>query len=102
MRSIEPQLTARKSDWADHRWALEEAFNTLRDAWSSYKAVLRDLDQASWGGKISRSPVLRGLRDHRRDYIKALEDYQEPLFIHGCSKIIYIRLSCGVALVVAM
>jgi hypothetical protein len=85
MRSIETQLSSRKSDWTDHKGALEVAFTTLRDMWSTYKAVLDDLAQANWGGDIDRSSVLRGLRDHRRDYIRALEDFQQPLFVaQGC------------------
>lgn len=85
MRSIETQLASRRSDWTNHRGALEEAFNILRDAWSTYKEVVSDLGQASWGGNIPRSPILQGLRDHRRDYIGALENYQQALFVaQGC------------------
>lgn len=56
-------------------------FESLADAWSTYKRILRDLNHASWCGESSPDRVLAGLERPRRKYITELDTYCVQLFV---------------------
>jgi hypothetical protein len=55
------------------------AFENLVDRWTTYKSVLRDLQNARGGREPSFDHILRGLEKPRRAYIDALDAYHVQL-----------------------
>jgi hypothetical protein len=70
-----------KAGWTKQdQQRFERAFENLRDVWTTYQSLLRELQDASWGGEPpTPGQVLEDLERPRRRFIAALDIYRVQL-----------------------